>query len=751
MKDNDKTKGELIAELAELRHRIGELETCEVERKRAQEETHKLTRHLESVIDNANVLFDAIDREGNVLLWNRATEVITGYSREEVVGHNKVWKCLYPDREYRRAIAAKAGEVVEGRIVEDMETTIRTKRGEDRTLSWYVRNLVDKEGDPVGAVWLGTDITERREAEKALKASEEQSRTLVENANEAIVVAQDDVLKFVNPKATELAGYSREELTSKPFAEFIHPDDREMVVERHLTRLKGDQLAFVYPFRIVDKEGDIKWMEISAVLIQWEGRPATLNFLSDITERKRAEEEVRRSEAKYHSLVEDTSVGIVSIDLTGNFTFVNAAICQMLGYPKNELVGQPFASLVHPDSIETIMPMFLGALREPRGKADIEFRAVGRRGQVMDLWASVTHMRQDNQTIGFNAIVTDVSERRRAEEQLRQSEEKLRTMVENAHDVIFQLSPSGIIQYVSPKVREIYGSKPEDVVGQHLTKTTPADELPKALEALKTVLSGRALKNFEINQLDSKGNVVPVELNLGPVEREGEVVAVQGVMRDITERKKAEERINASLNEKEVLLQEIHHRVKNNLQVMSSLLKLQSGYIKDERYAEMLKESQNRVKTMALIHEKLYQSEDLARIDLGGYIKSLVRGLFSAYGAEAGRIALRTEVEDISLGVDYAMPCGLVINELVSNSLKHAFPDGKKGEIKIAMRPIGRNEVELVVSDNGIGIPASLDFRNAESLGLRLVSMLAEDQLGGQVELDRTCGTRFEIRFGVAE
>lgn len=169
---------------------------------------------------------------------------------------------------------------------------------------------------------------------------------------------------------------------------------------------------------------------------------------------------------------------------------------------------------------------------------------------------------------------------------------------------------------------------------------------------------------------------------------------------DATERKGVEERIEASLKEKEVLLKEIHHRVKNDLRVMSSLLRLQSRQIGDERYAEMLNESQNRVKSMALIHEKLCQSEDQASIDLGGHVKSLLRGLFSTYGAEAARITLTTEVEDIRLGVDYAMPCGLIINEPVSNSLKHAFPEGKDGEIKIVMRPIDEDEVELVVSDN---------------------------------------------------
>jgi len=212
------------------------------------------------------------------------------------------------------------------------------------------------------------------------------------------------------------------------------------------------------------------------------------------------------------------------------------------------------------------------------------------------------------------------------------------------------------------------------------------------------------------------------------------------------ERKRMEEQIKASLREKEMLLREIHHRVKNNMQLISSLLRLQSRYIKDKKYIEMLKESQNRIRSMAFIHEKLYQSKDLANIDFNGYIKSLTDDLFRSYGAN-GKIALKTDIEGVSLGVDTAIPCGLIINELVSNSLKHAFPEDREGEIKIALRRTDRNEVELVVSDDGIGIPEDLDFRNTESLGLQLVTSLAESQLQGKTELNRAKGTEFRIRF----
>ena len=215
------------------------------------------------------------------------------------------------------------------------------------------------------------------------------------------------------------------------------------------------------------------------------------------------------------------------------------------------------------------------------------------------------------------------------------------------------------------------------------------------------------------------------------------------------ERKRSEDQIIKTLKEKEVLLKEIHHRVKNNLQVISSLLRLQSQKIKDEQALEMFKESQNRVRTMALIHEKLYRSEDLTNIDFKGYVSDLLGGLFQSYAIGAHKIALKKDIEDITIGVETAISCGLIINELVSNSLKHAFPYDRKGEIHIKLHSSDDNKFELMVSDNGIGIPKNMDIRNTDSLGLHLVNILAEDQLKGEIDIDRTEGTKFLIKFGV--
>jgi PAS domain S-box-containing protein len=226
----------------------------------------------------------------------------------------------------------------------------------------------------------------------------------------------------------------------------------------------------------------------------------------------------------------------------------------------------------------------------------------------------------------------------------------------------------------------------------------------------------------------------------------GKAVRMLGTIQDITERNQAEEQIKASLKEKEVLLKEIHHRVKNNMQIISSLLNLQSGYIRDNKEAlEMFQETQNRIRSMALIHEKLYQSKDLSRVNFAEYIQSLATQLFHSFAANSHVITLKVDVDDVFLAIDRAIPCGLIINELVSNSLKHAFPAGKEGEIRIGFHS-DDNEFTLIVSDTGVGFPKDLDFRNTESLGLELVVTLT-DQVGGTIELHSNAGTEWKIIF----
>jgi PAS domain S-box-containing protein len=228
--------------------------------------------------------------------------------------------------------------------------------------------------------------------------------------------------------------------------------------------------------------------------------------------------------------------------------------------------------------------------------------------------------------------------------------------------------------------------------------------------------------------------------------RTGQMKGVIEYVRDITERKKAEDRLQASLQEKEVLLREVHHRVKNNMQVISSLLNLQSRQIKDLHVLEMFKESQRRIRSMALIHERLYQSSDLSRIEFSQYLRNLATHLFHSYQVDASRVHLKIEAEEVHLNVNTAIPCGLIVNELVSNALKHGFPEGRSGELDIDLRQVEGDGYVLQVKDDGVGFPEGLDFRKTETLGMQIVNTLVS-QIDASIDLAREKGTQFTIHF----
>jgi len=217
-------------------------------------------------------------------------------------------------------------------------------------------------------------------------------------------------------------------------------------------------------------------------------------------------------------------------------------------------------------------------------------------------------------------------------------------------------------------------------------------------------------------------------------------------IRDITERKQAQAKILASLAEKETLLKEVHHRVKNNMQVISSLLRLQEGRVKDKDAAALLKDSQNRIQSMALVYNKLYQSENLASVNMTDYIKELSAGLVKSYAVSPVRVAVNVAQSNVFLNVDSAIPCGMIINELVTNSLKYAFPGNRKGLITISLTE-NEKGLQLTVGDDGVGIPEGVSLANNSTLGIKLVSNLVRDQLGGILEIDRRHGTAYQINF----
>ncbi len=350
---------------------------------------------------------------------------------------------------------------------------------------------------------------------------------------------------------------------------------------------------------------------------------------------------------------------------------------------------------------------------------------------------------------GLVTVSLDITSLRDASHVPRQSvEERFRSLVETiphgiedidakGHLVFGNSAYHGMLEYpdgalIGRNILELVATAAERASLQdHLGFLRDEQPAPTPLFGQRRTRSGRVIE-------------VRVDWNYRR-DPEGRVVGFSSIITDITEHREAHEKIKASLRAKEVLLSELHHRVKNNLQVIASLLNMQSRQVEDAQVAELFRESRNRVRSMALTHEQLYQAEDLARIDFARYLRALGASLFRSYGADPRAVKLEVDTGEIAIPLDLAIPCGLIVTELISNCLKHAFPGGR-GEIRVGLCTDDEGQLTLAVGDNGVGLPAGLDPQASETLGLRLVTSLA-DQIGGEIALDRSAGTQVRIRF----
>ena len=325
--------------------------------------------------------------------------------------------------------------------------------------------------------------------------------------------------------------------------------------------------------------------------------------------------------------------------------------------------------------------------------------------------------------------------------------ERYRQFFLNHPEPCFIISPKGTILEANKCALKTLGYIKKDLLDKPLKIIYSAQSLSVIKRLLVDKMRILELMEEEVIILNKNREERAAILSAGRIKgKDGKALYFILSHKDITERKKLEKRLKSSLREKEVLLKEIHHRVKNNMQIIYSLINFQSRYIKDKDALSMFNDTQARVRSMALIHEKFYHTKDLSRINFADYVKNLIAALFNSYGVRNGDVTLDLKIKSVFVGINTGIPCGLIINELVSNSLKHAFPDGRKGKIVIDFHPYKENKYILNISDDGIGFPKDIDFHSTESLGLQLINTLV-NQLEGSIDIDCRKGTAFRIVF----
>lgn len=433
---------------------------------------------------------------------------------------------------------------------------------------------------------------------------------------------------------------------------------------------------------------------------------------------------------------------IFMLDANGRIASWNIGAERAYGYRADEVIGQGISYFCTPEDFARGAPELELITAGSQGKFVGEGWRVRKDGSRFFAHVVITALHDDRGALrGFSKITRDISTRK-------QMAERFRLVVESAPSAMVMINHSGVIEMVNAQAERVFGYKRVELLGQPVEMLVPERfrrNHPQLRQSFYSDPQSRPMgAGRDLFGLRKDGSEFPVEIGLNPIETEDGPMVLSAIV-DISDRKQKEEKIQSALKEKDVLLGEIHHRVKNNLQIVHSLLDLQCNNIEDPAVQQMLKDSQNRIRSMSVIHQTLYQSNDFAAVDLSNVIGLIANSLLTSFGIDDGRVTLQISAKEIPLSINKAIPCGLIINELVTNSLKHAFPQQRSGAISIRLEEtVGH--VCLTVEDDGVGIPEEVNPGAGATLGLQLVNLLSE-QIGGILTLNRAGPTRFALSF----
>lgn len=466
---------------------------------------------------------------------------------------------------------------------------------------------------------------------------------------------------------------------------------------------------------------------------------------------KHLSEELRKSERRYRILASSSPAGIFHCDLKGCCTFVNERWSEITGIGAEDAQGSGWENCFHPDDRAAILAHWEQAIKQnPGGLFTFEERIIHPNGATLWVLCQMSSEQDEKgNLLGFIGTLSDMTSRHQTEINLNEAAERLKNIIDNNQAGYFFIDHQGIFRQVNQAWLSIHKyDNPDEIIGKHFSTTMIYTKLKEFSEISDFLLAGNAIHSNDFSHRCKDGSIGYHAFFAAPVQRHKTIIGFEGFLVDITEIKLMERRLQTSLEEKEILLREVHHRVKNNMQVISSLLNLQAAASDNPLFTSLIKDSLNRIRAMANIQDQLYHSEHLALVNMADYFSSLFTPIRQAYNASFVKIAL--EADGIQLDADTAVLCGLITTELVSNAIKYAFPNPQEQDppplVKISLARAGSqsNSFKLVIRDNGCGLPESMDILAAPTLGLRLVSMLVE-QMQGTLKYFNQAGAVFEI------
>lgn len=705
-----------------------------------------------NIIDSSLDFIIAFDNDGNVQEFNLAAQELFSFDFKEVLKKKDV-SFFKSKRSHEKLKKKLSNKNVYHNEVEFIKSDGSTFLG-----LFSASVIVDDKLRISGYMMVGRDITDVRKAEKRLIESEKKYRDLFENSSDLIQsIDADGNILYVNKAWLQTLGYTESESRKLNIKDIISGESNYFNSAMYLESLfhESDNPINVIIYKA--KNGDEFILEGSSSINYERGKALSCRSIyRNITDVRKARDKIQNQAAKLNSIFNSSSHIFWTIDkrlcLTGfnkNFSdsiYRNYGVYPELNAdyttPKDYFASEErhqFWNQKYQEGFEGKMVHF------ETESTDLEGKKIYREVFLNPIISSTGEI---NEIAG---IAHDITDKKLAEESFLEQSAKINSIFESAANmVIFTLNKDHQISSFNRNLAKIlllnYGLTIEigsSIELEGLNKFT--EDISGIGKVMQDAFKGKT-QHLEIKLANAKGGENWYEIFLNPVYMEYKKInEISCIAFEITHRKETEDKLLNSLKDKEVLLKEVHHRVKNNLQVISSILSLQTSYVRDKKTLSILQESQNRIKSMSFIHESLYQNEDFTSIKISEYVTTLTQNLLYSYRIKGEKISLQTSFDDVYLNIDQAIPCGLIINELVSNALKYAFEESDEGLILVELLQNG-NKINLVVSDNGIGLPSSIELELSDTLGFQLVHALV-DQLDASIDVNREKGTKYLITF----
>lgn len=747
------------------------------ERKLAQEKLKESEERFRIAVGHTGQIVYDRDSSTGYIYWEGAVKEITGYRVEELQEFDVPTRLehVHPEDRRRVRVALKRSMKTGDNLHE--EYRFRRKDGSYYYIEDSATFLKDEKDCVYKILGVIKDITERKLVQKQLEESEERFRITAEQTGQVVYDCNVETRKVELVGAIKaLTGYGPEalqDLNASTWIEHVHPEDRDKAREIHVEARKTGS-HYHGEYRIQRKDGSYFYGEDSGVFLKGENGEISrlLGVITNITGRKLTQAKLEESEERFRVAAEQTGQIVFEHDLENAVVKWSGAITELTGYSVEEFensIGHEWITQIHPEDRERAREEFK-KLWKDADRFRVEYRFRRKDGSYFYVEDSGIYTRDEKgKILKALGVIKDISAIKLAAEKLRVSERRYRSFIENFKGIAYQGEMDFTPIFIHGALEEITGYREEEFLSGNMrwVQLIEPEDMPvilKNAEKLRLIQDTFIEHDYRIRKKDGELRWVHEAIQ-NVSAGHGEKRMLQGAIYDITEKKEIEENL-AKIQE--IRKKEIHHRIKNNLQVISSLLELESDKFKDPVVVEAFRESQNRVISMSIIHEELYKSRDMENIDFAAYLRKLTADLLRCYKVGEKEVLLKLSLEDVFLKMDTAIPLGIVVNELVSNSLKHAFSEGQGGEIHIKLHQVEnyenkiinnmrsnisenrnsdrKNQYILVISDNGLGFPENVDFRNTDSLGLQLVNALVE-QIDGNIEVYGGGKTEFRIGF----